>query len=142
MGELAYGIANASIVPVWLLLVFAPRWALTERLASTPVVPALYAVLYAALLVGSLAVGGDGGMASLVDLRLAFERDVVLLLAWVHYLCFDMLVGMWIRRDALRRGLSWWVVGPCLVGTLMFGPAGFVAYAVARRALAGATTWD
>ncbi len=142
MGETAYLIANASVLPVWWLLVFAPRAALTRRLASTPFVPGLYAVLYAALLVGSMTVGGDGDMGSMAGLRIAFERDVVLLLAWVHYLCFDMVVGMWISRDALRRGITWWIVGPCLVATLMFGPLGLLAYAVARRVRAGAVRWD
>ncbi len=142
MGEIAYLLANASVMPVWLLLVFAPRAAITQRMAATPLVPALYAVLYAGLLVTSMVAGGDGDMGSMAGLRLAFERDVVLLLAWVHYLCFDMVVGLWVYRDARRNGLSWWLVGPCLAGCLFFGPVGFVAYAALRRAKLGLTEWD
>ena len=142
MGETAYLLANASVMPVWLLLVFAPGAAITQRLAATPLVPALYALLYAGLLLGSMVIGGDGDMGSMAGLRLAFERDVVLLLAWVHYLCFDMVVGMWIFRDARQNGLSWWLVGPCLAGCLFFGPFGFLSYALLRWAKLGLRGWS
>lgn len=141
-GETSYLLANASVLPVWLLMVFAPHTRLTERLTATPLVPLAYALLYATLLVGTMTTGGDGDMGSMAGLRTAFERDGVLLLAWVHYLCFDMVVGMWELRDAKRLGLSWWGVGPCLVGTLMFGPFGFAAYLALRWFQAGKTTWD
>lgn len=141
MGETAYLLANLSVAPVWLLMILAPNARLTERLVATPLVPALYAVLYVGLLVATTATGGDGDMGSMAGLRVAFERDGVLLLAWVHYLCFDMVVGMWEVRDAKRLGLSWWAVGPCLLFTLMFGPFGFLGYCALRYARAGDATW-
>ncbi len=140
LGETWYLIANASVAPVWLLLILAPRAALTERVAATPLVPAIYALVYVGLLVPALT-GGSGDMASLEGLRAAFEQDAALLLAWVHYLCFDMAVGMWAYREGRRLGMSWWVVGPCLAGTLMFGPAGFVAFVAARRLMTGVSAW-
>ena len=142
MGETAYLIANASVAPVWLLMIFAPTASITERMTRTPLVPALYAVLYSCLLIGSFVLPGEGSMSSLADLRIAFERDLVLLLAWVHYLSFDMVVGMWEYRDARKHGLSWWAVGPCMAGTLMFGPFGMLAYVVLRRVMAGQTDWE
>ena len=141
MGETAYLLANASVLPVWALMVFVPAASVTQRLTATPAVPALYAVGYALLLIGTLVRGGDGDMASLDGLRAGFERDAVLLMAWLHYLCFDMVVGMWICNDARSKELSWRWVGPCLVGTLMAGPVGWLCYLVGRRAKAGATGW-
>ena len=141
MGETAYLLANASVLPVWALMVFVPAASVTQRLTATPAVPALYAVGYALLLIGTLVRGGDGDMASLDGLRAGFERDAVLLMAWLHYLCFDMVVGMWIRNDARARDLSWRWVGPCLVGTLMVGPVGWLCYLVGRRVKTGATGW-
>ena len=79
--------------------------------------------------------------ASLAGLRLSFERDSVLLLAWVHYLCFDMVVGMWVLRDAKRLAIGSWWVGPCLLFTLLLGPIGFGAYALLRWRRVGATGW-
>jgi hypothetical protein len=101
----------------------------------------LYAVLYTALLVGGSALGGEGTMGSMAGLRVAFERDEVLLLAWVHYLCFDMFVGLWEMRDAKRLDLPWIAVAPCLILTLLFGPFGFGSYLALRWLKAGASHW-
>ena len=132
MGELSYLVANASVMPVWLLMIAAPKSVITRSLIRTPLVPIFYAVLYAALLIASLVAGGDGGMDSLDSLRISFERDSLLLMAWVHYLCFDMVVGMWEVRDARRLGIEPRWLAPCLVFTLMLGPIGFAMYVAVR----------
>jgi hypothetical protein len=141
-GELAYLIANASVIPPWLAMMLAPRARITQALIATPVVPALLAVVYAALVAASLVGGGEGGMGSLADLRVGFERDLVLLLAWVHYLSFDLFVGMWELRDAQRRGLSHWGVVPCLIFTLMLGPTGLLLYVAFRWFSIGSVRFD
>ena len=58
----------------------------------------------------------------------------VLLAGWVHYLCFDLLVGCWEVRDARDRGVPYMLVIPCLVLTFMFGPAGWLLYQGVRSA--------
>ncbi|MCO4745363.1 MAG: DUF4281 domain-containing protein [Proteobacteria bacterium] len=142
MGELSYLLANASVIPVWILMIGLPGSDLTRRLVNAPWLPLLYAVLYSALLFGSLAIGGDGDMFSMANLRVSFERDVVLLLAWVHYLCFDMFVGMWEVRDARRHGIGQVWLAPCLLFTLLFGPFGFALYCLVRWRLAGVTRFE
>lgn len=141
MGETAYLLLNASVLPVWALMVFAPSAAVTQRITATPLMPVVYAVVYTALLLGGNVFGGEGHMGSLAGLRVAFEQDSVLLLAWVHYLCFDMAMGMWAFRDAQRLELSWARVAPCLLFTLLLGPFGFAAYVALRFVKAGATAW-
>ena len=142
MSEWSYMIANGSVLPVWILMIFAPSFPFTERLTRSLWVPALYAMAYCGLLIGSVVAGGEGDMFSLEGLRLSFDRDLVLLLAWVHYLCFDMIVGMWVFRDAKRLALPWWGVIPCLICTLLIGPVGFLAYATYRRVFSGVSSWD
>ena len=127
MNETIYLLFNASVLPVWAALILVPYSRFTERLITTPLVPLLYAVAYLVLFALGLG-GGEGGMGSLADLRVAFERDVILLMAWVHYLCFDMAVGMAIVRDARRHEVSAWSLAPCLVLTLMLGPSGLLLY--------------
>jgi hypothetical protein len=51
---------------------------------------------------------------------------------WVHYLIFDLFVGAWESRDAVRREVPHWLAVPCLLGTLMFGPIGLLLYITAR----------
>lgn len=74
----------------------------------------------------------DDGFSRLADVSRLFENPSFLLAGWVHYLAFDLLVGGWQVRDAQRVGVPHWLVVPCLVLTLLFGPAGLVCYITAR----------
>ena len=53
--------------------------------------------------------------------------------AWVHFLAFDLFAGRWEYLDAQERGVSHWLLGPCLLLTLMLGPLGLLCYLGARR---------
>jgi hypothetical protein len=61
----------------------------------------------------------------------------MLLAGWTHYLAFDLIVGSWEVRDARERGISHWLVVPCLALTFMFGPVGFLAYQALRAGRVG-----
>ena len=63
-----------------------------------------------------------------------FSHPNGVLTGWTHYLVFDLFVGAWIGRDALRRGVSHFLVVPSLFFSFMFGPVGLVIY-LASRAL-------
>ena len=62
-----------------------------------------------------------------------FTHPFGVLTAWVHYLVFDLFVGMWEARDARRRNMPHWIVVPCLLLTFMAGPFGLLLYFIARR---------
>lgn len=130
--EQVFSIVNTSVLPGWLLLVVAPRWAWTRRLV--PVVMAIpLAVVYVILLAGNF--GGEGGFGSLDGVAALFRNPWVLLGGWIHYLAFDLFVGAWEVRDAQRLGLPHAAVIPCLLLTFMLGPAGLLLYWVLRSAL-------
>lgn len=126
--DAAFLVANALAGAAWAPLLFAPRSRLTAAWVATPLGPLAFALVYGALC-GVMWLGESGGdMGSLDGLREGFEQDPILLLAWVHYLSFDLFVGMWITRDRARLGLSPWPVAPCLLLTLMLGPVGLALY--------------
>lgn len=140
--ELLFTTANALAAVCWLPLVVAPRSAFTARYTATPVAPLAFAVVYVVLVGVMLANPGEGGMGSLAELRQGFARDPVLLLAWVHYLAFDLMVGIWTLRDSVRLDLPRWAVAPCLVATFLLGPLGFTLYLGLRLALRGTLHFD
>lgn len=140
--ELLFTIANAAAVVCWLPLLLAPRSAFTQRYTATPLAPLVFALAYAVLVVVMFAGPGDGSMNSLATLRRGFERDPVLLLAWVHYLCFDMMIGFWELRDSRRLDLNPWAVAPCLFLTFMLGPLGLLLYMILRLARRGTARFD
>jgi hypothetical protein len=128
-----FSIAGDLVLPVWLLLIFAPRWRWTQRLAAF-VMPLLLAAVYAALILHGGRVQG-GGFGSLAQVARLFTSQDLLLAGWIHYLAFDLFTGAWQSRDALRLGLSRWLVAPCLVLTFLFGPIGLALYLLLRLTL-------
>jgi len=114
----------------WILLVAAPR----NRRATTvagAVIPLLLAALYLTLLAAHW---GErrGGFSTLDGVSDLFSNEWLLLAGWVHYLAFDLFVGTWETRDALTRGISRWLVVPCLLLTFLVGPVGWLAYVLVR----------
>jgi hypothetical protein len=123
----------------WLLLIFLPKWRVTEWLARTSIVPALMAVLYVTGIVSLVAQSGFGftrdfGNAAGVT-RLMARQDVALV-AWIHILVFDQLVGLFIYRDNMRhRYVPLIAQSVILFLTFMFGPVGYLCYYLARLAV-------
>jgi hypothetical protein len=78
-----------------------------------------------------LGVMRDFGTAEGVTLLL--KRQDVALVAWIHILAFDQLVGLLIYRENMeRRYVPLPVQSVLLFLTLMFGPVGFLAYYLLR----------
>lgn len=125
-----FSVANSGALLMWILLAIAPgvRW--VPRVVTTTAAMVL-AVLYVTLIASTPWPEG-GGFGSLQQVGTLFDAPRVLLAGWVHYLAFDLLVGSWEVRDAREQGIPHWLVLPCLFGTFMFGPAGWLGYMAIR----------
>ncbi|MEQ1573938.1 MAG: ABA4-like family protein [Vicinamibacterales bacterium] len=131
--ELLFSIANVFALLSWLLLVVLPRRPWVANSVAGIGVPALLAAVYIALIATNWG-GSSGGFSTLADVAQLFANPWMLLAGWVHYLCFDLLVGCWEARDARDLGVPHMLVIPCLVLTFMFGPAGWLLYQGVRSA--------
>lgn len=125
--EALFSIVNLTALLSWVLLILLPsrRW-VTDTVAGF-FVPLLLAVAYTALIASNW-IGAEGGFGTLADVAVLFGNPWLLLAGWVHYLCFDLLIGCWEVRDARERGVPHALVIPCLLLTFMFGPAGWLVY--------------
>lgn len=132
-------LANVSVLPAWLLLVFAPSAAVTRALVHSAVFPVVLGIAYVIGIVTS-APTGSVDMGSLSGLTAAFMNPHMMLVGWVHYLVFDLFVGAWEARDASRRGINHLFVVPCLILTFMLGPTGLLLYLVIRYFKTRSTT--
>ena len=130
--EMLFKAATYTVIPFWLLLIIAPRWSLTQRLVHGPVVVLLLTPIYAYMLFGYSPAPDGTNFFSLYGVMIGFSAPQIVVAGWIHYLIFDLFVGAWESRDALRRGVPYWLVIPCLLATLMFGPIGLLAYVVVR----------
>jgi hypothetical protein len=61
-----------------------------------------------------------------------FQNKTLVTAGWVHYLAFDLLTGLWIKRNSLKYNFSHWLIIPCLLFTFMLGPAGLLMYLLMR----------
>ena len=100
-----FDLAGLAII-AWLLLIFLPRWSVTRFIARTQIFPVFISVLYVVgvvpLLMGTgLGVMKDFGTAEGVTRLLT--RQEVALVAWIHILAFDQLVGLFIYRENMER---------------------------------------
>jgi hypothetical protein len=133
--DLLFKIASNVAVLGWLLLIVAPRWRGTRAVVLSGALPLLLAATYVAVIgyqtVAHPAPGA--GFNSLAQVAALFREPWALTAGWVHYLCFDMAVGIWESRDAQRRGVPHLWLLPCLVATFMLGPLGLLLYSGVRR---------
>ncbi|QNH63473.1 ABA4-like family protein [Hymenobacter sediminicola] len=133
--DFLFSLANPVAMLGWALLVLAPRWSFTRRLVLSGALPLVLAAAYA-LLIGSHYLGphaSEGGFSSLQQVAALFRSPWALLAGWVHYLCFDLGMGIWESLDARRRGVPHLLLVPCLLLTFLFGPVGLLLYALVRR---------
>jgi len=135
--DILFRLANLSVVPAWIMLIFLPRWAGTKMLVHSMIYPLVLGVIYAIGLLWSVFGGmgaADGGFTTIAGVRALFSVDIGIFVGWVHYLLFDLFVGAWEARDAQRRGFSHWLLIPCLLLTFVAGPFGLLLYVVLRAA--------
>ncbi|MBL9046051.1 MAG: DUF4281 domain-containing protein [Tabrizicola sp.] len=129
-----FQLANPLVLLGWVALAlspFAPRAA--QSVAMT--IPLVLSVLYTGLVL-AFWWEAPGSFATLADVQSLFTHPQIALAGWLHYLAFDLVLGAWEVRTAHNERIAHWLVLPCLALTFLFGPAGFLAFAVLRLALA------
>lgn len=132
-----FTLINFYVMPAWALLIFAPRWSGTNRIVHAAFYPLIFGVFYSYYFAINIFFGGAAegtSFFSLAGVMALFDTPTGTLVGWSHYLVFDLFVGAWISRDALRRGVNHLVVVPCLLLTFMAGPIGLMLYMVVRAA--------
>lgn len=142
MWEQIFGIANLVAMVGWAVLILGPRRNIVMRaLFFGPVL--LLALGYATglvlVLTGVLPAGGGADFTTIAGVRSIFASDAGVTIGWVHYLTFDLFVGLWIARNADEHGLGDLkgriAQTPILIATFMAGPFGLALYILVRTIL-------
>lgn len=142
--EAAFPLLHVPVFAAWALLIVAPRWQWTWRIVHEAWIPLALAVVYSVMLVWGLIFGGapeGSGFSSLHGVMTLFTMPAAMLNGWIHYLAFDLFIGAWIARDALRHGIGHLPTIPCLLLTFIYGPTGLFCYFVVRW-FAGSRTFS
>lgn len=131
--DVIFAIGNGLALLSWVALALSPyraRWAPRVRFITGRVVPLIFGLVYVALFATTGM--GDGGFDSPAAVQRLFSVPALLTAGWLHYLAFDLFVGAWIAERGGALGIAHLALLPVLALTLMFGPAGLLAFALLR----------
>ena len=128
-----------KIIVIFLaLLIFLPRSTVTAAVVHSMFYPALFGMIYVAGLCAAIFFGhsaSGAGMSDIGGVMALFDHPNGIIIGWTHYLVFDLFVGAWIGRDAIRHAIPHYLVIPCLMGAFIFGPVGLLLYLLLRLML-------
>ncbi|MDX3375597.1 ABA4-like family protein [Streptomyces sp. ME02-6991-2A] len=124
--------------PFWLLMIFAPTWSVTTRIASSPltVLPllAVYTVLAVQVFPELWTAVSTPDIDTFRELAALAEGAGAL---WAQVIAWDLLVGQWMFLQSRKLGLSPWLMGPLLVFTILLSPFGLLVFLALRAVRQG-----
>ncbi|MBC7850844.1 MAG: DUF4281 domain-containing protein [Chitinophagaceae bacterium] len=123
--------SSIAMISWILLIILSPFWARIDRFLIGIVIT-LFAIVYAWLIVQTFSPNDFGKFGTLAGVQELFSNPFMLVAGWVHYLAFDLLTGIWIKKNSIKYGISHWLVVPCLLLTFMLGPVGLLVYLLIR----------
>lgn len=133
---LLFKFANWAVLPGWGMLLCLPEHEYTPKVCTA--IGCFVGCIYVYSLLNGQSIKG-ASFSTLKGVTAIFRKgdDFVANGCWVHYLAFDLLVGMLITQDSITNGISQWFMKPLLILTLMLGPSGFLAYTTLKLLLIG-----
>ena len=124
--------ANTLAMLMWVMMIFFPNWKGTRFLIDYKLVPIALSILYGIYIIQSLQAGGGMDFSTLESVMNLFTMEIAVLAGWLHYLAFDLLVGMWILDQNQTLKINHLILVPCLLGAFMLGPIGFLLFMIVR----------
>jgi apolipoprotein N-acyltransferase len=127
--ETIFALSNLTVMPFWALMILLPTWGITRRVMGSPLVAALPALIYAALVLPQIGpLFATVSRPELPEIAALLGTPEGAMIGWAHFLAFDLLAGRWAYLDSRERGVSPWLMAPVLFLVLMLGPLGFLLY--------------
>lgn len=117
----------------WGILIFAPNWKYANLVIVNGLVIGL-ALFYVYLLFIRMDPKDEdypkGNFLTLEGISLLFRNPKNLLAGWVHYLAFDLMLGIYIKTEANALGINHFIQIPCFLLTFLLGPVGLLAFII------------
>lgn len=142
MWQAIFSFGNILAMIAWVMLILLPRRPLVLSTILYLGV-GLLCLIYTASMVGVIAgwvdpvgSGAEWNFSTIEGVRGIFGSDGGVTIGWVHYLAFDLFVGLWIAKDADAKGFSRILQAPILLMTFFAGPIGSFLWLIIREAAA------
>jgi len=128
-----YKLVNVVAAIGWVILIFLPNWNLADSAIKYGIVVGL-SVFYIYVLFIRKDIENEvypkGNFTSLEGVINLFKNPRNLLAGWVHYLAFDLMLGIFIKTQANEIGMSHFLQIPCFILTFMLGPVGYLLFVI------------
>ncbi len=126
-----FNFGNAFVLIGWALLLILPNYQYTPSIVKMGVVLVLSA-LYTVVIGSGLGNFSADSFSTLANVKALFQDDAAVAAGWLHYLAFDLFVGAYIVQKAQENGLPRWLYSLILPFAFMFGPMGYLLFAVVK----------
>jgi hypothetical protein len=126
-----FSLCSSLAMAGWIILIFLPFWFHSDKFILGIII-ALLSIVYAWLVIDSFRVDDVKKFGSLQGVMELFDNPVMVTAGWVHYLAFDLLAGIFIKRNGIKHNISHWLLAPCMLLAFMFGPVGILLYLLIR----------
>jgi len=113
------------------LIVLSPFWLRVDKFLIGVIIT-LFAIVYAWLIFQVFTPGDFQKFGSLNGVMELFTNRTAVTAGWVHYLAFDLMTGIWEKKNAVKYNIHHLLLVPCLLLTFMLGPIGLLLYLLIR----------
>ena len=127
-----FSIASMITMPMWILMIFLSKWKVTRFLIDFKIIPLALTFIYAIYIFQAIQIGGMMDFGSLKSVMALFTEENAVLAGWIHYLAFDLLIGMWMLDQNKELKINQLLMAPCLFLTFMLGPIGFLLFIIIK----------
>ena len=127
-----YQVANIGVIPLWLLIIFAPKSKITQALVNNLFIPLILAFTYGYLALEQIypsdslnnvtqkdTSGFLNGLKQdpldflnnfklylgLDQLMVLMDNTLFVLIFWIHFLTISLFLGVWIANDAIKYNI-------------------------------------
>lgn len=92
-----FNTCNSIAMLGWIILIFLPFWYQSDKFI-VGVIITLLAIVYAWLIFSTFSPADAKSFGSLTGVMTLFQDPPLMVAGWVHYLAFDLLAGLFIKR--------------------------------------------
>ncbi len=116
----------------WIIILFiSPSWPNYDKFLIGIIIVIL-AIAYSMLNFTNFDPGILKKFSSLDGVLDLYKNPALLLASWVHFLVFDLIVAVWIKRNSVNHGIKHAWILPALIFTCLLAPLGFLIYILTR----------
>ncbi|UKJ08405.1 ABA4-like family protein [Solitalea lacus] len=122
-----FQIASTLALIGWIMLIVVPKWKQTAILVFNFIV-ILFSIAYLSIIILNFDKFSMNSFSTLDSVASLFENRSLLLGGWIHYLAFDLIIGLLITEHALKNNFNGPLLILCQLLTFILGPIGFLIY--------------